>query len=255
MRQFEFVDVPMRSGRFDEVADFLIQRAGKRRGSATIVAHANLHNYRLMRSDVEFERIRGEYVILFDGIGMKLGAFCMGLGWLEDVNGTDLAPMVLSRAAAQGLRVFFLGGSEEVVQRAVRSAASIHPGLQIAGFRNGFFEDAETENVVRAVRASEADILLVARGSAPQAKLLIPHRATIGAALIWNVGGLFDFMSGLKPRAPGWMRALRMEWLFRFLLEPRRMAERNLVSTLWFATHVLRAALRGPASRSPLGSE
>jgi exopolysaccharide biosynthesis WecB/TagA/CpsF family protein len=67
--------------------------------------------------------------------------------------------------------------------------------------------------------------------------------------LIWTAGGLFDFVSGAKPRAPRWLRRLRLEWLYRLGLEPRRMWRRNTIPPLWLAARVLRARLGGARGR------
>jgi exopolysaccharide biosynthesis WecB/TagA/CpsF family protein len=179
-------------------------------------------------------------LLLFDGVGMKLGAVLRRKGWVPDVNGTDLFPEVMRLAAARGLRLFFLGGTQEVVQEAVARARARHAGLQVAGFRSGYFGRHQEGEIVERINASGAQLLLVGMGCPLQEAFTLRNLRALEVPVIWQVGGLFDFVSGNKPRAPMLIRRARLEWGFRLALEPRRMWYRYLVVPAWFLQRCLR---------------
>ena len=99
----------------------------------------------------------------------------------------------------------------------------MHPSLRFAGYRDGYFDDAETESVCEEIRLSGARILFVAMSSPRKEYFLGEHGRGLGVPLVMGVGGAIDVVAGLTRRAgSGWQR-LGLEWLFRLLQEPRRM--------------------------------
>jgi exopolysaccharide biosynthesis WecB/TagA/CpsF family protein len=245
-----FLGLPLMVGDLERMADWIAEQAARPAAAPVPVAHINVHNYYHLRRDPDsFRRVRQHYRLIFDGIGMKIGAYLLGLGLLPDLNGTDMFPLVMERASERNLGVYFLGGTPEVVERAVRATRERVPGIDIRGFRHGYFQSAEEPGIADAVARSGAALVLLSRGSDIQDRFVLRYRDRLGAPVIWNVGGLFDFISGAKPRAPAPIRRLRAEWLFRFLLEPRRMWHRNLVAAPWFLGHVIRQRLSRGAAR------
>ncbi|NOZ38350.1 MAG: WecB/TagA/CpsF family glycosyltransferase [Gammaproteobacteria bacterium] len=244
-KQLNFAGVQMTSGVFPGAADWIVDHA-KRDDRTTIIGHMNVHNYYLARHDEStLAALNRHYELVFDGIGMKIGAALLGEGWLHDLNGTDLVPLVLERLAHTQLSVFLLGGSEEVSRQAAARCRRDFPGLKIAGWHHGYFTQSEQQAIAVRIRNSRARVLIVALGSGMHASFLLRYRDQFGVSLVWNAGGLFDFLSGSKPRAPALLRRARLEWLFRMLFEPRRMAHRNLVEVPWFAGHILRHRISG----------
>ena len=245
--------LPMIVGGLEDAADWMICRA-LLQDATTIVAHANVHNYYLAtRDEHACADIETHYHLLFDGIGMKVGAAVLGLGWQEDICGTDLAPLVLARLAAAGLSVYFLGARNDIVRSAVERSRIAFPGLDVAGSHHGYFTGEEEPAVVQEIRRSGARVLIVSMGSGMQERFILRHRGRLGVSLVWNVGGLFDTLSGAKRRAPLLMRRIELEWLYRLLLEPRRMARRNFVEGPWFLAHIFaqRIALAHERSGQP----
>src|SRR6185503_18447536 len=102
--------------------------------------------------------------------------------------------------------------------------------LRIAGAHHGFLARGEEAAVAREIRASGAALLVQGRGCPLQEEFALRWATELGVAVAWSVGGLFDFIAGVRPRAPGWVRRARLEWLFRLVLEPRRLAPRTFVS-------------------------
>ena len=125
-----------------------------------------------------------------------------------------------------------------------RKTLESYPLLKFAGVRDGCFDlDAGAEQVVAAINASGADILLVAFGVPRQEKWLERWGEQLAAPVRIGVGGLFDFYSGRIRRAPLWMREIGMEWSFRLLMEPRRLFRRYIIGNPLFLWRVVRRQL------------
>jgi exopolysaccharide biosynthesis WecB/TagA/CpsF family protein len=230
-----YLGLPLLAGSFESAARFLVGAARDVGVAKHIVAHVNVANLHILRAQPGLARdLAGSSVMLCDGIGLKLGAALHGEGWVDDLNGTDLFPIVMQRLARANARVYLLGATAAVVEAAACTTRSRYPGLAVVGAEHGYFDTSDEPAVVNRVNAANPDVLLVGRGFGRQEAFAIRHRDDLRVPLIWTVGGLFDIVSGRAPRAPDWMRQCRLEWLFRFAREPRRMWRRNVIVAPWF---------------------
>ncbi|MGP9813504.1 WecB/TagA/CpsF family glycosyltransferase [Rhodopseudomonas sp. NSM] len=148
----------------------------------------------------------------------------------ERVATTDLFHDVAREASARGATMFMLGADETSNHRAAEWVRKHYPQVRLVGRRNGYFA-SEAEEIAACQRIAELapDILWVSMG-VPREQVFIGrnrHRLTT-VGVIKTSGGLFDFLSGSKPRAPQWMQRVGLEWLWRMALEPRRLGMRYL---------------------------
>lgn len=173
-------------------------------------------------------------LVLPDGSGLKLGGKVTGNPIVENINGTDFTPKVLRIAEEEGWSVFFFGAKEEVVQECCRRVRVSYPKLKIAGYRNGYFRDEEEREIVDLINRTQPDILLVALGTPKQEVWLTRYAYDLNAKVSFAVGGLFDFLSLKRKRAPLWMRRFGIEWLYRFLHEPAAKWERVIIEIPMF---------------------
>ena len=169
----------------------------------------------------------------------------LGCAVPERVTGIDLLSNLLRLAPRNGLRVFLLGAKSTVLEPLIERCREEHPELEIAGWRDGYFAPHEHEAVVRQIAESGADILFVAMPSPFKDVWCERHRDRFGVKLIIGVGGAFDVLAGMVPRAPRWMQASGLEWTWRLMLEPRRLWRRYLVGNSRFLRLVFRDRLRG----------
>jgi N-acetylglucosaminyldiphosphoundecaprenol N-acetyl-beta-D-mannosaminyltransferase len=116
--------------------------------------------------------------------------------------------------------------------------------LKVAYVQDGYFPAAQTDAVLQALRESQAQLVFVAMGVPRQEQFIHQHGDALGATVRLGVGALFDFYSGAVPRAPRMLRRLGMEWLFRFLIEPRRLFARYVLGNPQFLARVLWRRLR-----------
>lgn len=184
-------------------------------------------------------------LVTADGMSIVWASYLLGQPLKERVTGIDLFERLIAHAASTGLSVFFLGAREEAVRGAVERFSSRHPGLLVAGYRNGYFPQSESAAVARMIKQSRADLLFVAMGSPAQEYWIAANLARTGARFALGVGGSFDHLSGLARRAPEWMQRIGLEWLYRLLREPRRLWRRYLIGNAAFIGLVIKQVLSG----------
>jgi exopolysaccharide biosynthesis WecB/TagA/CpsF family protein len=206
----------------------------------------NAHTLNLASRDPGFrETLRGLSIVLNDGAGVALAARFQGQRFPANLNGTDLTPHLLAICAQRGWKVYLLGGRPGITERAVENLVARTPGLCMAGYRNGYYAPDELPEVLAGIRNSGASVLLVAMGNPTQERWLAEHLKDTGCRLGLGVGGFVDFAAGHNPRAPGWMRAVGLEWLYRMSREPGRLWRRYILGNPAFVTRVLVERLRG----------
>lgn len=186
-----------------------------------------------------YEAICASDVIVADGYYVALALRFLGHGSIEQITGFDTALNVLQLAKVQGYKVFFFGAEESVVRNVVTFAEKSYGSSIIAGFRNGYFDACNTEAIIEEINCSGADILFVGISSPIRELLLHQYRNHLKASFLMGVGGVFDILGGKTQRAPELIIQLKLEWLYRFLLEPKRMWRRVFYAYPYFVSCVL----------------
>lgn len=159
----------------------------------------------------------------------------------EKISGSDFIWEISKFASDNKLKIFLLGGGPTVAERAALELQTKYPDIRIAGVYSGSSENSE--EITRAVQKSRAEILLVAFGAPKQEKWLAENLQKTTCKVAIGLGGTFDFVSGLKKRAPRWMQASGLEWLFRLMQEPWRIKRQlSLPKFLWL---VFKSKLNG----------
>ena len=176
--------------------------------------------------------------VFIDGIGMRIAGKIMDQPVRDNVNGTDLFPRLCESMATTNQRVFLFGAKPGLAEAAAEWARARFPGLQIAGTRHGYFPPGTEAETSAVIRASRADVLLVALGAPEQEAWISRNMAATGVTVALGVGGLFDYYSGRIPRAPLWMRRTGLEWLFRLVQEPRRLWRRYVIGNVVFLARI-----------------
>jgi N-acetylglucosaminyldiphosphoundecaprenol N-acetyl-beta-D-mannosaminyltransferase len=238
-----------------ETALDLIQgfaRDKERRASSKVI-FTNVHTIHSARRDPELlSCINNADLVLPDGAGLKIAGRLLGSPILENLNGTDFIPRVLFRAVSERWTVYLLGAQQEVVDACRHWLLEQYPGLQVVGFHDGHFSHEEEERIVEDINIKCPHILLVSMGTPVQEKWIARNATRLNAGVCLAVGGLFDFLSGAKARAPIWMRRFGIEWLFRFVLDPKSKWQRVFVEIPAFLSLILIEWLLRRRVRTPV---
>jgi N-acetylglucosaminyldiphosphoundecaprenol N-acetyl-beta-D-mannosaminyltransferase len=190
---------------------------------------------------------------LCDTVGLLAVARWRRAPLRERVTGVELIERLCAGAAESELPVYFLGGADGVAGDAAAILEVRFPGLAVAGARSGFFEDAQTPEIVQNIAASGARLLFVGMGSPRQEYWLAEHLRETGCGVGIGVGGSFDVIGGRVARAPQVVRALGLEWLYRLVKEPRRW-RRQLALPRFVGLVALDALGVHPAAKGSAGS-
>lgn len=145
---------------------------------------------------------------------------------VKRVYGPDLLMAACLYGCKKGYRHYFYGGDEGVAEKLVKKVSAHCPELKVAGIHSPPFRQLtpkEDDRIIKRLNQSKADIIWVGLGSPKQEIWMQAHRSKLNAPVMVGVGAAFDFLSGNKPQAPNWMQRNGLEWLFRFVNEPKRL--------------------------------
>jgi exopolysaccharide biosynthesis WecB/TagA/CpsF family protein len=209
------------------------------------VVLANAQTLNLAHERPAYRRLLAEAsLVLRDGVGVELAALLHGRRLAHNFVGTDFVPDLLGALADVEPRVFLYGAAPGVAVEAGRALERRHRAVRVVGTAAGYGNGTD---VLARIQESAPDILLVALGNPRQEEWIAAHLAELPPGVAIGVGALFDYLAGRVPRAPRWMLALRLEWVFRLAVEPRRLWRRYVVGNPKFLWRVLREWARRPA--------
>lgn len=197
----------------------------------------NLDHLRRYRRDDDFRRtVASATITIADGMPLVWAARIAGTPLPGRACGSDLIRPLAAAAAAAGRSLFLLGADARTLDQAAAVLREDTIGLDLVGLwappRADAAAIAADEQLRAHLAAAAPDIVLVALGSPKQEQVIAALRADLPGTWWLGIGAGLAFLAGTTPRAPGWLRAVGGEWVFRLVLEPRRLARRYLVDGL-----------------------
>jgi N-acetylglucosaminyldiphosphoundecaprenol N-acetyl-beta-D-mannosaminyltransferase len=226
--RYNFMGCPLDAYTIEAVHAEVKERIECRAG-VTLIHFLNVGKIVRARDDKELvQALWDGDMVLADGKPLVPLGRLVGARIPERVNGTDLMLSLLQTAADMGLRVYFLGGTQGVVESCAAKVRSMYPYLAIAGYSHGYFSSAATEEVINRINSAAPDILFVGMGTPQKELFAFRNRRQLKASIVQGVGGSFEVVAGVVKRAPLRMQEWGLEWLFRVFQEPKRMFWRYL---------------------------
>lgn len=244
------IGMPVTVGSTASIAETIMREARARHGGYVCVA--NVHMVTTARRNEKLHQIMEKsLVVTADGLPLVWMLKQNGFGEAKRVVGTDLTLRLCERAAAEGMPVYFYGGTPETIRLFEASIAKRFPTLKV------FYESPpllpeQTEvdrGVVDGINASGARIVFVGLGCPKQEFWMATYRPHLTAVLI-GVGAAFDFIAGSVKRAPGWMQRCGLEWLHRLAVDPRKTWRRYATTNPLFVWMVVREHLKLKANKA-----
>lgn len=221
-KKVAILDVNVDSVKMTEAIDIVEKLMDVQKPS--FIATANAEMIMMADQDEELKRILNHAdLVVPDGAGTVWAARHLGVSMPERVAGYDLTQHLLARAPQKKKRVFFFGSAPGVADKAKIKAESEYPGIQIVGVRDGYFKKEQEQEIIDQIKSARPDLLLAALGVPKQEKWLYEHLQELNVPVSIGVGGTLDVMAGVMKRAPLWMQRAKLEWLFRGLLQPKRI--------------------------------
>lgn len=266
MQTASLFKIPVARVREAEAVEWIIARAKARRSTgAAFVATLNVDfvanavsGWPFKGNDELWGYLQNADFVTADGMPIVLLSKLLRRPLPERVTGADLVPAICRRCAAEGLKVYVLGGTKEAVEvafnrmgrqardegREQASRLASHVSCQknsplLVGHDDAFVKlDEDQPEIIARINAAKPDILFVALGNPKQELWMGRHAAQLDAGVMIGIGGTFNFIAGRVKRAPRWMQRCGAEWIYRISQEPGRLWKRyayGLVKFSWLS--------------------
>lgn len=236
--RMEFLNTQVDNLTMDETLDRIEQLISLNKNAYVVTPNVD-HIVQLEHGGVLCEVYQDADLILTDGKPLIWISELYGTPIKEKISGSDLFPLLCQRAAQKGYKMFFLGAAEGVAAKAAENLMAKYPGLQVVGTYSppfGFEENAdELAKIYDMIKSAQPHILVVGLGCPKQEKFIYNHREALGVPLSLGLGASLDFEAGNIKRAPKWMSDHGLEWLYRAVSEPKRLAKRYFVDAIEIA--------------------
>ena len=209
-------------------------------GQKIVINTINPHSYCVAKEDEQFRQalLNGDY-LLPDGVGIVYAAKVLNKKTISRITGSDLHIYLLNIAQERGLKVFYLGASEQTLELIGNKIASTYPAINMKSYSPPYkaeFSAEDSKQMIDAVNVFRPDVLFVGMTAPKQEKWVAQHHDAIDATVICSIGAVFDFFTGNVKRPGKFWQNMGLEWLPRLLGEPKRLFKRNFYSTprfLW----------------------
>jgi N-acetylglucosaminyldiphosphoundecaprenol N-acetyl-beta-D-mannosaminyltransferase len=208
-----------------------------------IINTLNAYSYNISQNDESFGKaLLDSDVLLPDGISVVWAMRLLTGKKLHKIAGADLFNFEMKRVNDIGGTCFFLGSSEETLQKIVIHANTEYPKVKVHTFSPPFkkeFNEMDNKAMIEAVNAVNPDVLFIGMTAPKQEKWANENSKKLEAGHICSIGAVFDFYAGTVKRAPQWLISIGMEWFYRLVKEPRRMWRRYLIGNVKFISLII----------------
>ncbi|WP_445633834.1 Glycosyl transferase [Nostoc sp. DSM 114161] len=242
------LDFPITALRFNDQVQTILKWASKRESRSVYVA--NVHMLIEAHWNPEFASLlRNADIVTPDGMPLVWMMRKMGAIHQDRVAGMDIFLALCQLSQKQNLSIFFLGSQTEILSRIEKRLEREFPQMNIAAMEPLPFRpltQTEDEALIQKINSSGANAVLVSLGCPKQENWIAQHKGKIHAVMI-GLGGVFPVYAGIHKRAPRIIRDLGLEWLYRWVQEPRRLFGRyskTIPLFIWLATKQLVSSSR-----------
>ena len=232
-KRFKIMNTYVNAISMDETIEEVEKIIAKRKPTQHVVINASKVN--LMEKDLKLRKIVNSCPLInADGASIVWAAKRLGIPLKERVTGCDLFQKLVAVAEKKGYKIYLFGAKEEVVKKVKAIFEEKYPDIQIVGYRNGYFTEADEPEIVKDMAESGADMMFVAFSSPKKEYWVNKYIKQLNIPFVMGVGGSFDIVAGVTERAPKWWQDHGLEWLYRFIQEPRRMWKRYIIGNAKF---------------------
>lgn len=219
-------------------------------GSKTyVVAAINVYLVTLCNRSEELSQFYNEDcdIVTVDGRPLVYSSHLLSkYPFPEMVGGPNLWNILLAQGASKNQSFFFLGSTDEILQKASNALRDAYPGINIVGTHNGFFDPdgPEFEIIASQIAALSPSYILIGISSPKKEYIAKKLRNRLRGGVIVLIGGAFDYLAGEKKIGSAWVSLLCLDWFFRMMQEPKRLFPRYLKSNLEFLFLLSKSILR-----------
>jgi N-acetylglucosaminyldiphosphoundecaprenol N-acetyl-beta-D-mannosaminyltransferase len=242
-QRFTVLSTPLLATSYEGLRADLLRSCEKRQ--ARTLDFSNTHIVTAMRHDPTFRAVTSVFdTFVPDGMPLIWCMNAQGAGLKDRVYGPTFTRHFLGKAPGD-VTHYFLGGSQECLDRLIERMRSLNPALNVVGSHHGYFSQEQESSIVAGIVEKDADFLWVGLGTPKQQEWIARHRQQLGRTIVCAVGFAFDVNAGMKKDAPLVIQRLGLTWLFRMAAEPRRLLGRYLYFNSLFLYYLLRDLFSG----------
>jgi N-acetylglucosaminyldiphosphoundecaprenol N-acetyl-beta-D-mannosaminyltransferase len=214
---------------------------GSKYDKKLLINTINSHSYNVALNDYEFyNALMKSDILIPDGIGIVYALRFLYNIKIKKIAAYELLLYEFESLNKTGGKCFFLGSSDKVLNLINQRISKEYPKIKVSSFSPPYkpvFTDEENDQMINAVNSFTPDVLFVGMTAPKQEKWAAAHFEKLNAGHICSIGAVFDFYALTIKRAPAWMIRHGLEWLYRLIVEPRRMWRRYIVGNpkfIWF---------------------
>lgn len=204
----------------------------------------NAHSFNVSKHDKQFqEALHNSGVLIPDGVSVVWAYRWLTGRRLKKIAGADVFFYEMERLQRMGGKCFFLGSSDFILEKIRSKVADDYPKVKVFTFSPPYkakFSEEENKRMVGKVNAIQPDVLFIGMTAPKQEKWAYKHFTQLNVGNVCCIGAVFDFYAGNINRAPKWMIDIGLEWLFRLIMEPKRMWRRYLIGNTKFILSILK---------------
>ena len=201
----------------------------------TIINTINPHCYIIAKKDHLYKQVlKNSTILLPDGIGIVWAIKVLNRQKIIRFSGSRLHVQLLQKMNTTNGKVFYLGSSDSTLQKIHNKINMEYPNIRVASYSppyKAIFTNEENTQMLTLINQFQPDVLFVGMTAPKQEKWVHQFKDQLNAKVIASVGAVFDYYAGIVKRPGKFWISLGLEWLPRFIREPKRLWRRNLIST------------------------
>lgn len=246
MRRINILNVNISAINMEDCIKYIVENFNQTKG--TYICAANVHTTVYAKENKEYRDIQNNsFLTLPDGKPLSIIGKRKGFTSMDRVTGPDFLEKILEVSVQHNWTHFFYGNTYENLQQMINYINDHYPNINIVGYEPSIFRklNIEEENeLIKRINEKNPDFVWVGLGAPIQEELC--SRLSKKTKSLWiGVGGAFNVIAGIIPRAPQWMQKYCLEWLFRFLKEPKRLFKRYIITNAKFIYYLSRTKRNG----------
>lgn len=227
----------------DDCIKFVCDNLDKARGNYICVS--NVHTTVMANEDADYRNIQNNsFMTLPDGKPLSVIGRKRGYANMDRVTGPEFMEHIMAISGEYGWKHYIYGNTKENIDILVKYLRQAYPDAEIVGYAPSVFRsltNEEEDELIKRINDSGADFVWVGLGAPRQEIFCAKHSRRTNS--IWiGVGGAFNVIAGIIPRAPQWMQKCSLEWLYRLIKEPRRLFKRYLITNTKFIYRLNKAS-------------
>jgi len=205
-----------------------------------VINTLNPHSYASAKKDNFFaEALKKSDIVLPDGSGIVLAARLLNKIKIKKISGADLQDHLLCVLNKNNGSVFYMGSTPQTLDLLKAKILKNFPNIKVGTYSPPFkpvFSQEDNDLIIEEINSFSPDVLFIGMTAPKQEKWLHQNKGRLNFKIASCIGAAFDFYAGTVIRASKFWINLHLEWLIRFMHEPKRLFRRNFISTPLFLT-------------------